>query len=159
MGCGFTTRKTESRKRRRLLVRYVPCRWLISKEAEAVSCNESLENLWIRGESKNDEFAKYHAGAWKRTNEMHARINMFHLAVSRLFKWTIKCTFCWPYFGHGENSILRNLEKTNLVQGRTNDWWRRRRRCCNEPLGHICIRGESGNDEFGEYHVGGAWSW
>ena len=76
----------------------------------------------IRGEYKNDEFAEYHVGARKRTNEMHSRINVFHLAVSRLFTWTIKFSFCWPYFGHGENSILRNLkEKTNLVQGKTND--------------------------------------
>ena len=50
-----------------------------------MSCNESLGNFWIRGESKNDEFAEYHVGAWKRTNEMHPRINMFHLAVRHLF--------------------------------------------------------------------------
>ena len=121
VGYGFTTKKLSPGKGEESWLDIYSADDLISTEAEAVSCNESLGNLWIRGESKNDEFAEYHVGAWKRTNEMQLRINIFHLAVSCLFTGTIQCTFCWPYFGHGENSILRNLkEKTNLVQGRTN---------------------------------------
>ena len=45
-------------------------------------------------------------------------------------------------FGSGENQQLMKTKKEVL----------------NEPLGHICISGESENDEFGENHVGGAWS-
>ena len=76
----------------------------------------NLLKIFGSGENlKNDEFAECHVGAWKRTNEMHPRINIFHLAVSRLFTWTIKCTSEGENeFGSGENQRLMKTEKEVL---------------------------------------------
>ena len=56
MGYGFwnSTRRTESRKERKLRVRYVPCIWWMTMEAKVVCCNGSLGTYLDQGRIQND---------------------------------------------------------------------------------------------------------